>query len=172
MVNYDEWEKTAPETLRTDSLWKMKAYRLGAFMGDIGWHDVTKLMQDHRTLGVADQLYRALGSISANIAEGYSRSTGKDRARFFEYSLGSARESREWYHKGRHVLGDAVVEHRLQLLTEIIRLLTVMVPDQRQRERIRPVHEPSAPYHASAPDEHSMDEHIAALVRNVPMPDL
>jgi four helix bundle protein len=171
-MNYEEWEKMAPETLRADSLWKMKAYRLGAFIGDIGWHDVTKLMQDKRTLDMADQLYRALGSISANIAEGYSRSTGKDRARFFEYSLGSARESREWYHKGRHVLGDGVVEHRLQLLTEIIRLLTVMVPDQRERERIHPVRESSTPYRASAPDDDNMDEHIATLLRNVPMPDL
>ena len=58
------------------------------------WKDVTKLMEDRRTLGLSDQLYRALGSISANLAEGYSRGTGKDRERFYEYSLGSARESR------------------------------------------------------------------------------
>jgi len=168
MVSYDEWEKTAPETLRGDSLWKMKAYRLALFVGDLGWHDVTKLMQDKRTLDMADQLYRALGSISANIAEGYSRSTGKDRARFFEYSLGSARESREWYHKGCHVLGDAVADHRLQLLTEIICLLTVTIPDQRERDRIRPLHESSAPYQVSASNEDALD----ALLHNVPMPDL
>ncbi len=172
MVSYDEWEKTAPETLRGDSLWKMKAYRLALFVGDLGWHDVTQLMQDKRTLDMADQLYRALGSISANIAEGYSRSTGKDRARFFEYSLGSARESREWYHKGHHVLGDAVADHRLQLLTEIIRLLTVTIPDQRERDRIRPLREPSASYNTSVSDDAGEDDLLAALLRNVPMPNL
>jgi four helix bundle protein len=168
IARYDEWERAVPEAMRQDSLWKIKAYRVALFIGDIGWHDVTRLMQDHRTLGVADQLYRALGSISANIAEGYSRSTGKDRARFYEYSLGSARESRDWYYKGRHILGDAVVEHRVQLLTEIIRLLTVMVPDQRQRERIRPLHDESTPYRVSAPDDDALD----ALLRNVPLSDL
>jgi four helix bundle protein len=79
---------------------------------------------------LADQMYRALGSIGSNIGEGCSRGTGRDRARFYEYALGSTREARDWYYKGRHVLGDAVV-HRLNLLTQIARLLLVMVPDQR-----------------------------------------
>lgn len=64
---------------------------------------------------------------------GYSRGTGKDRARFYEYGLGSARESRDWYYKGRHILGETVVQHRLQLLTKVIRLLLTMIPQQRGR---------------------------------------
>ena len=42
------------------------------------------------TQKVCDQLYSAVGSIEANIADGYSRSSGKDRCRFFEYALSSA----------------------------------------------------------------------------------
>ena len=94
-------------------------------------------MQDKRTLDLSDQLYRAVGSIGANIAEGYSRSTGKDRARFFEYALGSARESRDWYYKSRHVLSEDVLQHRLGYLTEIVRLLITMIPQQRQSGTIR-----------------------------------
>ena len=90
-------------------------------------------MRDKRTLDLSDQLYRALGSISANLAEGYSRGTGKDRARFYEYALGSARESRDWYYKGRHVLGETVTQHSLSLLTQIIRPLLTMIPQQRGR---------------------------------------
>ncbi len=90
-------------------------------------------MQDRRTLCLADQLYRALGSIGANLAEGYSRGSAKDRARFYEYALGSARESRDWYFKGRYVLGECVTEHRLKLLTQIVRLLLTMIPQQRYR---------------------------------------
>ena len=86
-----------------------------------------------RTRSLADQLYRSLGSISANIAEGYSKGTGKDRARFYEYALGSARESRDWYFKARHVLGDEVVEHRIGQQTRIIQLLLTMIPQQRAR---------------------------------------
>ncbi|MCC7354545.1 MAG: four helix bundle protein [Anaerolineae bacterium] len=132
-MTYDEWEQTVPEAIKDDSLWKMTAYRLALFAADLGWHDATKLAKDHRTIGLSDQLYRALGSVSANLAEGYSRGTGKDRARFYEYDLGSAREGRDWYYKGRHVLGETIVQHRLQLLTEVIRLLLTMVPQQRQR---------------------------------------
>lgn len=56
---------------------------------------------------------------------------GKDRARFYEYSLGSAREARDWYYKARHVLGEEVVLNRLKNLTDIIRLLLTTVPEQR-----------------------------------------
>jgi len=133
MKNYDDWLKDVPDTITGDSLWKMKAYRLSLFIADIGWYDVTKLMKDRRTLKLSDQLYRSLGSIGANLAEGYSRGTGKDRARFYEYSLGSARESRDWFYKGRHILGEKVTQHRLLLTTQILRLLLTMVPQQRGR---------------------------------------
>jgi four helix bundle protein len=131
-MNYVEWEQGVPETLKGDSLWKMRVYRLGLYLNDAGWHDTTTLMRDRRTQGLSDQLYRALGSISANVAEGYSRGTGKDRARFYEYALGSARESRDWYYKARFILGEGVAQHRMELLTEIIRLLLTMIPQQRQ----------------------------------------
>lgn len=136
-VRYDEWEKAVPQPITRDPLWKLEVYRIALFAADIGWHDVTKLMRDRRTLGLSDQLYRAVGSISANVAEGYSRGTGRDRARFYEYALGSARESRDWYYKARHVLSESVTAHRLDLLTQIIRLLLVMIPNQRGRTYVR-----------------------------------
>jgi len=110
----------------------MEVYRLALLAADIGWRDITKLQKDHRTISLSDQLYRALGSVGANIAEGYSRGTGRDRARFYEYALGSARESRDWYYKARHLLGENVIQHRLELLTSIIRLLLTIIPKQRQ----------------------------------------
>lgn len=130
-MNYEEWMGSVPQEIKGDSLWQMEAYRLGLFVADVGWHDVTRLMQDRRMQALADQLYRALGSIGANLAEGYSRGTGKDRARFYEYALGSARESRDWYYKSRHILGETVTQHRLHMLTQIIRLLLTTVPQQR-----------------------------------------
>jgi four helix bundle protein len=132
-MNYDEWEKAVPEEIQADSLWKVKAYRLALFLSDIGWQDITRLSNDRRTVALADQLYRAVGSIGANLAEGYSRGSGKDRSRFYEYALGSARESRDWYFKSRHILSEPVVAHRYGLLAEIIRLLLTMIPDQRGR---------------------------------------
>ena len=145
-MNYPDWVEGVPESIRGDPLWKMKVYRLALFVADIGWHDATALMKDIRTRALSDQLYRALGSSGANFSEGYSRSSGKDRARFYEYALGSARESRGWYFNGRHVLGDKVTNHRMDLLTHIIRLLLTIVP----RERSQYLQEDDVEYHTQS----------------------
>jgi four helix bundle protein len=168
-MNYDEWLKSVPVGITGDSLWKIEVYRLALFAVDLGWHDVSKLMKDKRTFGLSDQLYRALGSIGANVAEGYSRGTGKDRARFYEYGLGSARESRGWYYDGRHVLGESVAEHRIRLSTQIVRLLLTMVPDQRGSI----LHEDGPPYQTcltSSDTESAFDSHeLARLLQNIPV---
>lgn len=130
-MNYDEWEKSVPLVLSGDALWKMKVYRYALFLSDIAWLDVSKLMQDGRTKSLSDQLYRAVGSVSGNLEEGYSKLSAKDRARFYEYSLGSARESRGWYYRGRHVLGEEVFSHRAAFLTEVIKMLLTIVPEER-----------------------------------------
>lgn len=130
-MEYEAWVRSVPEAIKKDAVWKLKVYRLALFAADRSWQDVSQLVRDRRTIGLAEQLYRALGSISANIAEGFSRGTGRDRARFYEYALGSARESRDWYFKARYILGTDIVHDRLQLLTEIIRLLLTMIPQQR-----------------------------------------
>jgi four helix bundle protein len=83
------------------------------------------------TREIAAQLYRALGSVPADISEGYSRGSSADRVRFFEYALGSARESRDWYRRGQPVLGAARVAERTDLLTSVIRLLLVIIPSER-----------------------------------------
>jgi len=141
-MEYVEWEKTVPSNFKEDTLWKVTAYRYALFLSDLAWDDVTLLLKDRRTISTADQLYRAVNSVGANIAEGYSRSTGKDRALFYQYSLGSARESRDWYFKSRHILGDETFEQRTKMLTEIIRLLLTMIPQQRGRI----LREEAAPY--------------------------
>jgi four helix bundle protein len=132
VVTFEEWETTVPETIRSDALWKMEAYRIGLFLADLAWTDGGKLLKEARTRAIADQLCRAVGNISSNIAEGYSRGTGKDRARFYEYALGSAREGRDWYYKSRHVLKEKVTAHRLDRCTQLIRLVIRMVANERR----------------------------------------
>ncbi|WP_412060230.1 four helix bundle protein [Rubrivirga sp. IMCC45206] len=143
---FQDWESTVPESIRGDVLWRMTVYRLALFLGDLSWDDVTTLHRDGRTRRIADQLYRAVGSISANVAEGYSRGSGKDRARFYEYSLGSAREARDWYFKGRHLLGAEITTHRLDLLAEICRQLLGTIRNQPGRS----LREPGVPYSPDA----------------------
>jgi four helix bundle protein len=141
VMTYRDWLQTVPSCFTEDPLWKVEAYRLAMFAVDLAWPDVCKLATDRRTRELAGRLHRSAGSISADIAEGYSRASHKDQARFYEYALGSARESRNWYYDGRHVLSEKVVEHRLQLLTQIVRLLLTMIPNERRmalREEVVP----------------------------------
>lgn len=131
-MNYQEWLTTVPEEITQDPLWKLEIYRLGLFAADIGWEDIMLLDKNKITRDSADQIHRSLDSISANIAEGYSRSTGKDRARYFEYALGEAREARDRYFKARRILKNEVVLHRMKLLTQIVKMLNAIVPAQRK----------------------------------------
>ena len=56
-----------------------------------------------------------------------------DRARFYEDALGSVRESRDWYHKGRQAFADKVVAHRMDLTKQLISLLITMITNERRR---------------------------------------
>ncbi len=168
-MNYREWEESVPAEIKTDSVWKAKAYRLALFAAELAWHDATKLLGDKRTISLADQLFRSVGGVSADVEEGYSRGTGRDRARFYEYGLGSAREGRGWYFKGRHILGEGVVSHRIELLTEVIKLLLAMIPDQRGtllREEPPPYGIPALPSNPDLPSDRGK------LLSEVPMPDI
>jgi four helix bundle protein len=155
-MKYEEWLEHVPAELTGDPLWRMEVYRLAVFAGDLAWADVSKLASDRRLVGLADQLFRAVGSVGANIAEGYSRGTGKDQARFCEYALGSAREARGWYYQGRPVLIEQVAEHRMRLHTRLIRSLLTIIPHERGRRL------------AEADGQYSTDPDD--LLRDPPMP--
>ena len=156
-MNYAEWFATVPREITDDPLWRTEVYRLALFLGDLAWADAEKLFKHALMRSLADQLYRSTGSISANIAEGYSRASKKDQARFYEYALGSAREARDWYYKARFVLGPDVTNHRLRLLVEITKHLMRMVPSYRGKT----IREEKADYTTNEP----------ALLENIPMPD-
>ena len=115
----------------------MRAYRLACELLREAWADAEKLTH-HRTMErVSAQLYAAVGSIVANLGEGYAHRSGKDRARIFEYALGSARESIAWYRSAEPVLGTGIVGSRVEKLDEIRRMLMAIIPRERTR-LIRP----------------------------------
>jgi four helix bundle protein len=130
-MTYEEWLSSVPEEFTADPVWHMNDYRQALFLGELCWFDASKLVKDFRTRDLSDQLYRAVGGITTNVCEGFSRSSGKDQARFYEYALGSAREARDWYYKGRHILSDEVAMHRTKLIVHIIRQLLTLIPVQR-----------------------------------------
>ena len=65
---------------------------------DVSLQFIRELRGVHKQLAAydaeeADQLHRAAGSVTRNVAEGAGRS-GKDRLRFYRYAYASARECR------------------------------------------------------------------------------
>lgn len=153
-MKYEEWTTSVPDVITKDPIWKLEVYRLALFAGDIGWQDVLTLSKDRLMVPVADQLHRSLDSISANLTERYSRSKGLDRARFFEYSLGSARESRDWYYKSKQSLPAEVIQHRMELISHIIALLVPIISHQRKNAlREDPAEYLTQPFHFTIDSE-------------------
>jgi four helix bundle protein len=128
---FAEWEATVPEYFRRDPIWRTPAYRYGLWLSELAKQDAKLLRADPDTRGDVDQFLRAVGGISSNLAEGYSRSTGPERARYYDYALATSRESRDRCFKARKVLGEALVAQRHSVLERIIRILTAVVPRER-----------------------------------------
>jgi four helix bundle protein len=95
------------------------------------WRDADRLRQDVVMEKIAGQLYAAVGSIVSNLAEGYSRSSGRERAHIFEYALGSVRETIAWYQSAEPVLGPEATQARFAKLEEMRRMLLAIIPRER-----------------------------------------
>lgn len=104
---------------------------MGRFLSLVAGEDAEKVSRMALRHSAVTQLVRCVDSISANISEGYSRFSGKDRARFYELALGSAREAREWYAKLQAPLGAHAVAQRAEMLNHIVRILNFAIPEER-----------------------------------------
>ena len=101
-------------------VWKRSA-RLSA--------DVYKYFSKNTDFGFKDQITRSSLSIPSNIAEGYERSTSKDKIRFLYYSKGSSAELRTQIYIGIEIgyidteIGNAWIKET----TEISRMLQGLI---------------------------------------------
>ena len=130
--SYEEWVAQVPEEIKQDALWELDVYKKAWFFSDLAWFDCEVLLQHPLGRPVAAQLIRSSGSIPSNMEEGFGRGFGKDYAKFLRISLGSVRESRGWYYRGRRLLKPDVLTHRLSLLKTIIAGLVTLSNQQRQ----------------------------------------
>jgi four helix bundle protein len=149
-----EWAVTVPQVMRDDPMWRLPGYRFALFIGDLAQlEDAAHVRRDYRTCGHLAQWLDAVESISANIAEGYGRTSGRDRAKFYEYAESSAREARDWYFKVRHALDPAVALARIELISRIMRVLrTAIIRERREPEsRARRASERHDAAHDGAP---------------------
>ena len=132
-MTYEEWQAGIHARVKREPVWQFFGYRKALFFYDLVWVDCEKLTHDVRGKAVAQQLIRSAGSISANIEEGHGRGYGKQRNWFLTVAIGSARESKGWYWRARHLFSAAVLDHRLALADEVIALLVTELSHQRNR---------------------------------------
>lgn len=59
-------------------------------------YKVTQSLPDEEKFGLTSQIRRAASSVSANIAEGFGRSTKKDTAHFYHIARGSLLETKNF----------------------------------------------------------------------------
>jgi four helix bundle protein len=116
------WDARQPPWERRDPVWSLIAYRLARYLLDLTRADLREAIRSvpPRT---RDQLLRSAASISANIGEGYARASRSERARYYAYALGSARECSVWYRAMADHLPPGVVEQRVCVAARIRRLL-------------------------------------------------
>jgi len=122
-VRYEAWKAAVPLQIRDEAMWKFFGYRKALFLYEVCWKDCETLLKHPLGQAVARQLIRSAGSISANIEEGCGRGYGRERAYFLRVAIGSARESKGWYYRAKELLSPEVIEHRLNLIGEVIALL-------------------------------------------------
>ena len=127
--DFERWELTPPPELFGDTIWRLPAYRISRYLALQVREDASRISRLEPM--TAEQLVRAVDSIGINISEGYGRLSGRERARFYEYALGSAREARDWYARVERCLPEGLALQRAYLLTRAIKILTVAIPRER-----------------------------------------
>ena len=110
--------------LGMNRLEEIRYYMLSIQLWDECWGDTEKMLSDIRGKEISRQLIRSVGSISANIEEGYGRGFGKEYSHFLKISRGSARESRGWYSKSKFLLSEETINSRINVIDSIIGMIT------------------------------------------------
>jgi four helix bundle protein len=98
------------------------------------------VVADMKTLKTSPLCYRLVSqqvgsadSICANIEEGYGRLSRVEYVRFLDIARGSARETCGRYERMTHWLTADVIKNRVELLDEIIGILTSSIETMKKR---------------------------------------
>ncbi len=134
-TSFDEWQENVHPSIKNDPLWEFQVYSKALFAYDLVWADCDYLLKDERGKTIAKQLIRSVGSISANIEEGYGRGYGKDYSYRLRIAQSEARESRGWYWRGRKLIPSDVLNHRLGLFDEIVAMLAPNIRRQNKYKK-------------------------------------
>ena len=86
--------------------------------------DMDALRSDPKCYRLIAQQIASADSICSNIEEGYGRLSRAEYIRFLDIARGSARKTRGRYERMKHWLKQDIIRQRLELLDEIIGIVT------------------------------------------------
>ena len=95
-------------------------------------HDVDQFSSSAAARVIANQVLRSPSSISANIAEGFSRRTGKVYTHYLIVTRGSTTETLDGYLKCRdlHLIDAESCLQRRAMLEKVLKMLNRMISQQ------------------------------------------
>jgi four helix bundle protein len=114
---------------------KFGAYQKARELFDLVVADMQTLKTESLSYRLIDQQLGSTDSICANIEEGYGRLSRAEYVRFLDFARGSARETRGRYERLKHWLASDLVSRRLELIDEIIGILTSSIGALRREGR-------------------------------------
>jgi hypothetical protein len=73
------WERSCHDAITSDVIWRLDAYRASLFLLDLARADAKLVAKRSLDGEPAGQLLHSVASVSANIGDGFSRSSRADR---------------------------------------------------------------------------------------------
>jgi len=88
---------------------------------------------------VTNQLIRALGSVGANIAEGFNSRTTRQYVSYLDIARNSSSEAENWYYKIRDAkwLSEDMANQKIKICIEIHKMLQRMITNLEKRKHKR-----------------------------------
>ncbi len=132
-LNFEEWQRTVPDAIRSEKFWSLIAYQKALYLYDLLWHDTEVWLRDERGRALSKQIIGSADSVCSNIEEGYGRGYGKQFLQFYGYSLGSARETKGHLYRAKAFYSQEILCKRLNLASEVVALVLTEINRQKSR---------------------------------------
>ncbi len=132
-LTFENWQKTVPETIRSEKFWSLIAYQKALYLYQLLWDDTEEWRKDERGQVLAKQIVGSSDSICSNIEEGFGRGLGKQLTLFYVYALGSARETKGRIYRAKAFYATEILNRRLNLASEVVALVLTEINRQKGR---------------------------------------